>query len=347
MEKYEEKRDAGCGMRDAGETDPRTPIPASRFPFSTISEGNKTFVIEHTLPQERLDVFLCSKLPGISRGAIQRLIDEGHILVNGEKTKPAASPHAGDAVSLRWPELRPAEAQPENIPIPVLYEDEDVIVVNKPAGMVVHPSDGHQEHTLVNALLHHCKGQLSGIGGVARPGIIHRLDMDTSGCLIVAKNDPAHLALGGQFAEREVVKIYHAIVCGEPTPETGDIRAPIARNPSQRKKMAVIDSGRDAWTSYRTLKRLKESTLVEMVLHTGRTHQIRIHFKHIGFPLLGDTVYGKRQNTIFKASTGFTAARQMLHALNITFTHPRTKEKIKCHAPLPEDFQSAIEALSP
>ena len=332
MEKYEENREAGGGEREAG-------INAA---LDLISTGVKNLVIEQTLPQERLDFFLCSKLPGISRGAIYRLINEGHILVNGKKTKPSATPHAGDAVSIHWPEARPAEAQPEDIPLSVLYEDEDVIVVNKPAGMVVHPSDGHHEHTLVNALLHHCKGQLSGIGGVARPGIIHRIDKDTSGCLVIAKNDAAHIALAGQFAEREVVKIYHAIVCGELTPETCDIRAPIARHPTQRRKMAVVDGGRDAWTSYRVLKRLKEATLVEVLLHTGRTHQIRVHFKHIGFPLVGDVIYGNRQNLTLKARTGLAVARQMLHASCIVFSHPRTGKKIKCQAPLPDDFQVVL-----
>jgi 23S rRNA pseudouridine1911/1915/1917 synthase len=212
--------------------------------------------------------------------------------------------------------------------------------------MVVHPSAGHYESTLVNALLHHCGGQLSGIGGVARPGIVHRLDMETGGCLVIAKNDPAHLALSTQFAGREVEKVYHAIVCGAVTPATGDIRASIARHPTHRKRMAVTDgSGREAWTRYRVLERLRAATLVEALLHTGRTHQIRVHFKHLGFPIVGDATYGNRQNQRLGDLTGYRAPRQMLHAHRLGFRHPRTGRNLAFEAPWPEDFQEALRTL--
>ena len=175
----------------------------------------EVLTIEHSLPSERLDTYLRGKFPAVSRGAIQRLIEEGHIRVNGRTVKPTHTPRAGEQVEVHWPEARPAEAQPEAMPLDILYEDEALLVLNKPPGLVVHPAAGHEEHTLVNALLHHCAGQLSGIGGVARPGIVHRLDKETSGCLVVAKNDETHLALSAQFATRKVEKIYHAILCGE------------------------------------------------------------------------------------------------------------------------------------
>src|SRR3989454_3090460 len=183
------------------------------------------FKIEKSLPSERLDTFLRGRFPAVSRGAIQRLIEEGHIQVNGRKVKPTHTPRAGERVELRWPEARPDKAQPEEMPLEILYEDEALLVLNKPPGLVVHPAAGHEEHTLVNALLHHCRGQLSGIGGVARPGIVHRLDKDTSGCLVVAKNDSTHQALAFQFANRKVDKEYLAIVCGELPRASGDIRA--------------------------------------------------------------------------------------------------------------------------
>ena len=224
----------------------------------------EVLTIEHTLPSARLDVYLRGKFPAVSRGAIQRLIEEGHIRVNGHTVKPTHAPRAGEQVEVHWPEARPAEAQPEEMPLDILYEDDALLVLNKPPGLVVHPAAGHEEHTLVNALLHHCAGQLSGIGGVARPGIVHRLDKETSGCLVVAKNDDTHLALSAQFAARKVRKIYHAIVCGEIQRDQGEIRAAIARHPSHRKRMAVDDDlGREARTTYRVLERLRGATLVE------------------------------------------------------------------------------------
>src|SRR5208283_2219614 len=204
-----------------------------------MSVRTEQFTVEKSLPAGRLDTFLREKFPAASRGALQRLIEQGHIRVNGHTVKPTHHPHAGEQIEVHWPEARPAEAQPEKIPLDILFEDKSLLVVNKPAGLVVHPAAGHEEHTLVNALLHHCKGSLSGIGGVARPGIVHRLDKETSGCLVIAKNDEAHLALAKQFAEREVKKIYYALVWGEPARYMGGICGAMARHRTHRKRMAV------------------------------------------------------------------------------------------------------------
>jgi 23S rRNA pseudouridine1911/1915/1917 synthase len=311
-----------------------------------MSSRTEFFAVEVSRPSERLDVFLAARYPAASRGAIQRLIDEGHIRVDGRMVKPTHHPRAGEQIEVHWPEARPAEARPEAIPLDILLEDKDLLVLNKPPGLVVHPAAGHEEHTLVNALLHHCAGQLSGIGGVARPGIVHRLDKETSGCLVVAKNDETHLALAEQFAGRTMEKIYHTIVCGEVVQAAGEIRAAIARHPTHRKRMAVTDgNGREAWTSYRVLKRLHAATWVEATLHTGRTHQIRVHFLHLGHPVAGDATYGARQNQRLTELTGYAAPRQMLHARSITFTHPRKQEKLTFEAPWPADFQAALAAL--
>jgi 23S rRNA pseudouridine1911/1915/1917 synthase len=311
-----------------------------------MSSRTEVLTIEHSLPSERLDTFLRGKFPAVSRGAIQRLIEQGHIKVNGRIVKPTHTPRAGEQVEVHWPEARPAEAQPEQMALDVLFEDEALLVLNKPPGLVVHPAAGHEEHTLVNALLHHCAGQLSGIGGVARPGIVHRLDKETSGCLVVAKNDDTHLALSAQFATRKVEKIYHAILCGELPRDQGEIRAAIARHPSHRKRMAVDDDvGREARTDYRMLERLRGATLIEAVLHTGRTHQIRVHFQFLGFPVVGDATYGSRQNQRLADLTGYTAPRQMLHAYRLAFIHPRTGKRLSCEAPRPDDFLDALAAL--
>jgi 23S rRNA pseudouridine1911/1915/1917 synthase len=307
---------------------------------------SEVLTIEHSLPSERLDTYLRGKFPAVSRGAIQRLIEQGDIRVNGRIVKPTHAPRAGEEVQVHWPEARAAEAQPEAMPLDVLYEDEALLVLNKPPGLVVHPAAGHEEHTLVNALLHHCAGQLSGIGGVARPGIVHRLDKETSGCLVVAKNDETHLALSSQFATRKVEKIYQAILCGELPRDQGEIRAAIARHPSHRKRMAVDDeAGREARTGYHVLERLRGTTLVEAVLHTGRTHQIRVHFQFLGFPLVGDATYGNRQNQRLEDLIGYRAPRLMLHAGRLAFIHPRTAKRLSFEAPRPEDFRDALAAL--
>jgi len=306
----------------------------------------ETFILDKTLPAVRLDTFLRARYPAVSRGTIQRLIEQGEIQVDGRKIKPTHTPRAGERVEVHWPEARPAEAQPEALPLEVLYEDEALVVINKPAGLVVHPAAGHEEHTLVNALLHHCSGQLSGIGGVARPGIVHRLDKETTGCLVVAKNDATHLALSAQFASRKVQKRYVLIVCGEVPRQQGEIRAAIARHPSHRKRMAVDDDlGRQAHTSYRVLESLRSATLVEAALHTGRTHQIRVHFQFLGFPLVGDLTYGNRQNQRLAELTGYAAPRQMLHAEVLRFIHPKSRRVMNIQAPRPADFLDALSAL--
>jgi 23S rRNA pseudouridine1911/1915/1917 synthase len=312
-----------------------------------MSAHTETIVVEMSRPAERLDVFLRAKFPAVSRGAIQRLIEQGHVRINHQTVKPTHKPRAGETIAITWPDAIPAVSQPEEIPLNILFEDKYLLVLNKPAGIVVHPAAGHAEHTLVNALLHHCAGGLSGIGGVARPGIVHRLDKETSGCLVVAKDDATHLALSEQFAQRDVEKIYHAIVCGEIPRDTGEIRAAIARHPTHRKRMAVSDpgKGREAWTSYRVLERLRGATHVEAGLHTGRTHQIRVHFEFLGFPVVGDAVYGKKQNARLKELTGVTASRQMLHAFQLAFAHPKSGKRLKFEAPWPVDFSETLEAL--
>ncbi len=311
-----------------------------------MSERTETFTVEATLPTERLDRFLHARYPAASRSALQRLIEEGEITVNGDKVKPTHAPHAGEVIVVRWPGPRPDKAEPEEIPLTVLHEDDALLVVNKSPDIAVHPGNGHERHTLVNALLHHCAGRLSGIGGVARPGIVHRLDLETSGCLVVAKDDATHLALSAQFAGREVGKIYHALVCGSPTRNSGEIKVAIARHPTHRKRMAATEGGgRAAWTSYEVVRRLAAASLVQCTLHTGRTHQIRVHLEHLGYPVVGDTIYGKRQNTRLREVTGYAAPRQMLHAAKLAFTHPQTGKVVAFEAPWPKDFAEALEAL--
>ena len=312
-----------------------------------MSTRAENFTIEQSQPGGRLDTFLHAKFPAASRSAMQRLIEQGHVRVNGQVVKATHTPRAGEAVEIHWPEARSAEAQPEEIPLDILFEDGSLLVVNKPAGLVVHPSAGHEEHTLVNALLHHCHGSLSGIGGVARPGIVHRLDKETSGCLVVAKNDETHLALSEQFSGRVVKKIYHAIVCGEVPREAGEIHAAIARHASHRKRMAVREdsAGRAAHTSWRVLERLKAATLLEAQIHTGRTHQIRVHFQFLGHPVVGDDTYGAKPNARLKELTNYAAPRVLLHAKELSFVHPRTQKTLKFAAPLPDDFKHALKLL--
>jgi 23S rRNA pseudouridine1911/1915/1917 synthase len=304
-----------------------------------------TLVLEHSLPRERLDRHLTTLLPEVSRAAIQRLIIEGRIKVNGILVKPTHHPHAGEVVTIHWPAPKATENQPQDLPLEVLFEDTDLIVINKSPEMVVHPSAGHDDGTLVNALLHHCAGELSGVGGVERPGIVHRLDLGTSGCLVVAKNDRTHIALTERFQLRQVEKLYQCLVCGHVAEPAGEIRAQIARHPSHRKRMAVVTGGRSAWTTYRRLERVREASFMEAVLHTGRTHQIRVHFTHLGHPLVGDDTYGKAANRRLKELTGVVAPRQMLHARKLAFRHPRNGRFVEFNAPLPEDFRTVLEAL--
>ncbi len=312
----------------------------------TEQDRTSRIVVERSLPNDRLDSFLRVQFPTISRVTLQRLIGQGDIRVNGQPVKATHHPRQGERIEVVWPEPKPSNVQAEKIPLQILYEDADLLVLDKSPGLVVHPAAGHEGSTLVNALLHHCQGQLSGIGGVARPGIVHRLDKDTSGCLVVAKNDPTHVGLAKQFADRSVDKVYHALVCGELVEACGGIRAAIARHPSHRKRMAVTTGGgRDAWTSYRVLERLGCATWVEAVLHTGRTHQIRVHFYHVGAPLIGDATYGNRHNNRVEELTGYRASRQMLHARTLSFSHPGTGEWMRFEAPLPEDFLAGLKAL--
>ncbi len=278
----------------------------------------------------RLDTFLAAQNSGLSRSRIQNLIKDGHVLLNGERVKSAEKLRSGQMVTLIEPPDEPVLTAPENIPLDILFEDADLVVLNKPPGMVVHPAAGNREHTLVNALLHHCAG-LSSIGGEQRPGIVHRLDKETSGCMVVAKNDSTHQSLTRQFAARTVTKIYLALVRGHLRLQTGMIESAIGRHPIHRKKMAVIERGRAAKTEYRVVEEYAGTSLVECTLHTGRTHQIRVHLKHLGHPILGDPLYGTRGKY----------PRQMLHAWKLGFTHPRTDERMVWEAPIPADFQLA------
>ncbi len=313
---------------------------------------SESLVVETTQLALRLDKFLQRQFPDVTRVALQRLIDAGEVLLDGRPAKPSQTPRAGQVISIHWPATQPDTAIAEAIALHVLYEDDHLLVINKSSGMVVHPAAGHATGTLVNALLHHCAGRLSGVGGVARPGIVHRLDKDTSGCLIAAKDDATHVALSQQFAQRSMLKIYHAILCGCPTKATGTIQTAIARHPTQRKKMAVVATarggakGRAAETSYRVLARLPHASLVEATLHTGRTHQIRVHFQHIGCPVAGDTVYGGRPAQRLPIEQAVAKLqRQMLHAYALTFVHPQTRQPMTLTAPWPVDFQAAWTAL--
>ena len=301
--------------------------------------------VETSEPRTRLDKFLKMKFPDTSRGTFQRLIESGDVLVDNQPTKSTHHPKAGEEISIQWPEPVAPDAQPENIPLNILFEDEQLIVLNKPAGMVMHPAAGHATGTLVNALLHYCAGKLSGIGGVARPGIVHRLDKDTSGCLVVAKDDSTHLTLSTQFADRKTTKIYQALVCGHPPKTKYTVNAPIARHPVHRKKMAVVESGRPSNTDLHVVEVLNKAALVEATLHTGRTHQIRVHLQHLGCPLVGDPVYGGRLVRNFEQTTDYKAPRQMLHASALGFIHPVSGKKLTIETPLPEDFIDAISSL--
>ncbi|MFN2475734.1 MAG: RluA family pseudouridine synthase [Chthoniobacterales bacterium] len=285
----------------------------------------------------RLDQFLAAELTDFSRSRLQKLIVEGCVLLNAKEPRTREVVRTGDVVQLTVPALEKIEAAAEQIALQILFEDDDLLVLDKAAGMVVHPGAGNQEHTLVNALLSHCT-TLSGIGGKERPGIVHRLDKETSGCLVVAKNDNAHRELSRQFAERTMQKIYLALVAGRLKVKSGVIDAPIARHPVHRQRMSVSKNsrGRSAKTEYRVLRMGQDVSLVECTLHSGRTHQIRVHLHHLGHPVLGDKLYATR------LGKGF--ARQMLHAWKLGFTHPRTTEWMEFEAPLPQDFTAALDA---
>jgi 23S rRNA pseudouridine1911/1915/1917 synthase len=331
------------------EFDPDDPGPPGAAGAGAVPPVGRaeTVVVEMSQPRGRLDVLLHQRFPCVSRNTIQRLIREGAILVNDQPVKSTHHPVAGERVTLLWPAPKPAALPARDIPLDIQFEDETLLVVNKAAGMVVHPAAGNEDHTLVNALLHHCRGRLSGIGGVARPGIVHRLDQFTSGLMVVAKDDVTHVGLSRQFASREVEKTYAALVCGRVEPPAGEINAAIARHPTHRKVMTVLAGGRSALTAYRTLALLREATLVEARLHSGRTHQIRVHFKYLGFPVVGDAIYGRRQNLQLAELTGVTASRQMLHAHRLAFVHPGTGRRLAFMVPWPDDFAAVLAALQP
>ena len=306
-----------------------------------------SFTVAESHPGLRMDRYLHERYADTSRGEIQRLLSEGLVLVNGRPPKASAQPRLGDVIEVTWPVAKPSEVIAQDIPLDILFEDDDLIVLNKSADLVVHPAHGHEDGTLVNALLHHCRGRLSGIGGVERPGIVHRLDLGTSGCLVVAKHDEAHRSLQEQFASRQVEKAYQCVVCGDLQPSQGDIRMAIARHPSHRKRMAVTTpgKGREAWTSFHVLERFAGATFVEAMLHTGRTHQIRVHFQHLGFPLFGDETYGARQTARLTKETGIVPPRQLLHARRLGFLHPMSKVWRDYDAPLPADFRKTLSKL--
>ena len=274
-------------------------------------------VVEDNNLKKRLDSYIVDKIQELSRTTVKRLIDEEKILVNGKKQKSSYKPEKGDCISIDIPEAHEIELEAQNIPVPVIYEDNDIIVVNKPKGMVVHPANGNPDGTLVNAILAMCKDSLSGIGGEIRPGIVHRLDKDTSGLLIVAKNDEAHIKMSKQIQDRQVTKKYIALVKGVISENEATIDLPIGRSTKDRKKMAVDAKGKNAITHFKVLKRYNNYTLLELKIDTGRTHQIRVHMSYIGHPVVGDSVYSNGKNE-------FGVEGQMLHARYLEFKHPIT-----------------------
>ena len=298
-----------------------------------------TFAAEKEDVGTRIDVFLAENMEDLSRSGVQKLIDEGMITLNGGKTKANYKLREKDIIDVIVPEVKEVEILPEDIPLDILYEDADVIVVNKPQGMVVHPAPGHTSGTLVNALMFHCGDDLSGINGEKRPGIVHRIDKDTSGVLMIAKNDMAHQSLAAQLAEHSITRKYNAVVYNGFNEDEGTIDKPIGRNPQDRKKMAVTEKhSRRAVTHYRVIERMEKFTLIEAQLETGRTHQIRVHMTYIGHPLLGDPVYGPKKQPI-------NLEGQALHARVLGFIHPRTGEYMEFEAPLPPHFEALLERL--
>lgn len=294
-------------------------------------------------PGERIDAFLATRIADLSRSRIQTLIREQYIQINGHPAKPRDAVKLGDLITVIVPEAVPLDNAPQEIPLEILFEDPDMIVLNKASSMVVHPAPGNHDGTLVNALLHHCRGKLSGIGGVERPGIVHRLDKDTSGCIVVAKSDAAHHSLVGQFSGRTMEKLYLAVTQGIPKPAKDTIFTHIGRHPVNRQKMAVVNppGGKTAITDYEILATDAASltALILCNLHTGRTHQIRVHLHHKGTPLVGDPIYGKPSKT--SEQTG----RLMLHAWRLAFTHPITGKWVNFEAPIPPEYTPWLDVL--
>lgn len=297
------------------------------------------FKIAEELDGERIDKALGSLIDTLSRSFIQKFIKDGKVTVNGEAVKASFKIHTEDEVIFELPDAVEPDIPAENIPLDILYEDQDVIVVNKPKGMVVHPAAGHYNGTLVNALMYYCGEELSGINGVMRPGIVHRIDMDTTGSLIVCKNDMAHGFIAAQLKEHSINRVYHAICYGDMKEDEGTIDKPIGRHPSDRKKMAVNEHGKRAVTHFKVLKRFGKYTYISCKLETGRTHQIRVHMASIGHPLLGDEVYSNR-------TCPFKLQGQCLHAMTLGFIHPRSKEYVEVNAPLPEYFERLLSIFN-
>ncbi len=288
----------------------------------------------------RLDKYIAKKDEKLSRALVQKMIGEGKILVNGNQTKSSYNIQPGDIVEIQDVQLKEdTKLIPQKIDINIIYEDDDIIIVNKEKGMVVHPGNGNPDGTLANAILERCKGSLSGIGGTVRPGIVHRIDKDTSGLVIIAKNDNSHINISKQIQERKVTKTYIALVRGIIKENEATINMPIGRSTSDRKKMAVTKKGKEAITHFKVLKRYDGFTLLELKIETGRTHQIRVHLAEIGFPIVGDNVYSNGKNP-------FGVEGQMLHAAKLEFAHPTTNKKVTFEAPLPEYFEKILENLS-
>ncbi len=297
------------------------------------------FQVTEAEEDERIDRYVAELADSLSRSFIQKMIKDGTLLVNGKLVKASYRVQAEDEISFTLPEAVEPDIEPEDIPLDILYEDEDLLVVNKPKGMVVHPAAGHYSGTLVNALMYHCRDSLSGINGVMRPGIVHRIDRDTTGSLIVCKNDTAHLSIAAQLKEHSIVRRYRAIVHGVIREEEGCVDISIGRHPADRKRMAAgVKNGKEAVTHYKVLRRFGQYTYIECRLETGRTHQIRVHMEHIGHPLLGDPVYGNRRSP-------FRLEGQTLHAMVLGFVHPRTGEYVETVAPLPVYFEHLLEIL--
>ena len=291
------------------------------------------------IPGERLDAFLARSMENMSRSAVQKLVEEGHVLLRGKKAKKNDKLNVGDEISVTVPEPKEVDIAPTEMALDIVYEDDDVVVINKPKGLVVHPAAGHQDDTLVNGLLHAMQGQLSGINGELRPGIVHRIDKDTSGLLAVAKNDYAHVMLASQLKDHTMARTYECIVCGSFREDSGTVDAPIGRHPTDRKKMCVTQrNSKEAVTHWEVIARYRGYTHIRCRLETGRTHQIRVHMAHIGHPILGDTVYGHKKPELGQDS-------QCLHAGALCFRHPRNGRPVMVFAPLPRYFEEVLNKL--
>ncbi|MCI8400409.1 MAG: RluA family pseudouridine synthase [Oscillibacter sp.] len=286
----------------------------------------------------RLDAWLADQIEAVTRSTLARLIEEGRVTCQGKPASKKMKLTGGEEIAVELPDPEPIKAVPQNIPLDVVYEDADVIVINKPKGLVVHPAPGHPDGTLVNALLYHCKGSLSGVGGALRPGIVHRIDRDTSGLIIAAKNDQAHQGLSAQLQDHTLARTYECIVTGHMKESSGTVNAPIGRSQQDRKKMAVVTGGRPAVTHWEVLQALKGCTHLRCKLETGRTHQIRVHMAYIGHPVLGDTVYGAKKPVL-----GLQG--QCLHAVALRFIHPRTGALVELHCDLPAEFLEQLRKL--